>query len=166
MESTIENDSVNPYKSPEAAVIETSNESELSPIFERFSTWAVIGLSVITLGIYALYWLYTRTERLNQHTDAPIGSAFISSAFVFYVLSLIPTLNYFMEINATLVAVMSLASIISPILMYVWFFKIRNRINQLLNTAKGDESWLGPIYTFFFTIYYIQYKINSKIDNE
>jgi len=166
MESTIDNDAVNPYKSPEASVIDTTIEDGLSHVFERFSTWATIGLSVITLGIYAIYWLYSRTEQLNKHSEAPISSAFINTTVVFYVLSLIPNLNYFMEINATLIAAFGAVSVVSFVLMYVWIYKIRNRINLLLNTGKGDDSWLGPIYTFFFTIYYLQYKTNSVIDSE
>jgi len=166
MESTIENETVNPYKSPEASVIESTNEGGLSHIFERYSTWATIGLSVITLGIYVFYWLYTRTERLNQHTDAPIGSAFINTTIVFYVLSLLQYMEQFTEVSETFSAVIGFVAVISAILMYVWIYKIRNRINLLLNTVKGDESWLGPIYPFFFSIYYFQYKINGVIDSE
>lgn len=31
----------------------------------RFTTWAVVGLAIVTLGIYLIYWLFVRTKRLS-----------------------------------------------------------------------------------------------------
>ena len=71
----------NPYKAPEAAVSEAAGE-KLSDVYDRFTAWAVFGLGVITLGIYYIYWMYTRTRRLNPHIEEPISDAFIYTTLV------------------------------------------------------------------------------------
>lgn len=37
------------------------------------SPWAVVGLSIITLGIYALYWQYATFKELRAYSGAGIG---------------------------------------------------------------------------------------------
>ena len=37
------------------------------------SPWAVIGLSIITLGIYALYWQYATFKEMNDYSGQGIG---------------------------------------------------------------------------------------------
>jgi hypothetical protein len=37
------------------------------------SPWAVIGLSIITLGIYALYWQYATFKELRDYSGTGIG---------------------------------------------------------------------------------------------
>jgi len=44
------------------------------PAGKRRSPWAVLGLSVVTLGIYHLYWLYKMYQEMADHTgDGPSG---------------------------------------------------------------------------------------------
>lgn len=45
------------------------------PIGKVRSTWAVIGLSVITLGIYALYYYFVTHEEMKQHSGEGLGGA-------------------------------------------------------------------------------------------
>jgi hypothetical protein len=47
----------------------------LGPIGKVRSTWAVIGLSIITLGIYALYYYYATHEEMKQHSGEGVGGA-------------------------------------------------------------------------------------------
>lgn len=166
MENTLDNETENPYKAPEAEVVNRTDQGGLSHVFERFSTWGVIGLAIVTLGLYSIYWLYSRTGQLNKHANNPIGAAFINITIGLCVIGFVNNLSYVLNFNATVAAILALSSVIGTILTIVWVFKIRNRINLLLNSAKGDASRLGPVFTFFLNIYYLQYKINSIIDRE
>jgi len=45
----------------------------LGPVGKVRSTWGVIGLSIITLGIYSLYWQFATHEEMKQHSGEGLG---------------------------------------------------------------------------------------------
>lgn len=45
----------------------------LGPIGKVRSTWAVIGLSIITFGIYGLFYYFTTYEEMKQHSGEGLG---------------------------------------------------------------------------------------------
>jgi hypothetical protein len=45
------------------------------PIGKVRSTWAVIGLSLITFGIYGLYYYFATHEEMKQHSGEGVGGA-------------------------------------------------------------------------------------------
>lgn len=47
----------------------------LGPVGKVRSTWAVIGLSIITLGIYSLYYYFATHEEMKQHSGEGVGGA-------------------------------------------------------------------------------------------
>jgi Domain of unknown function (DUF4234) len=47
----------------------------MGPVGKVRSTWAVIGLSVITLGIYSLYYYFATHEEMKQHSGEGLGGA-------------------------------------------------------------------------------------------
>jgi hypothetical protein len=47
----------------------------LGPIGKVRSTWAVIGLSIITFGIYGLYYYFATHEEMKQHSGEGVGGA-------------------------------------------------------------------------------------------
>ncbi len=47
----------------------------LGPIGKIRSTWAVIGLSIITFGIYGLYYYFAAHEEMKQHSGDGLGGA-------------------------------------------------------------------------------------------
>jgi hypothetical protein len=161
----MENEQNNPYKTPEAAV-GVERGGQLSDVFDRFSAWGVLGLSFITLGIYGIYWMYSRTQRINPHTSEPIGSAFVTTTVALYVLGAMGNLAEVLDMSDTVIVVLSLASLISGIMGVIWIFKIRNRIHDYIGAVKGEKTWFGPVLTFFFSVIYVQYKINCVIDEE
>lgn len=153
----------NPYKAPEAQV-EAPATGDLNQVFDRFSAWGVFGLSIITFGIYTIYWLYTRTQRVNDRTESDISWAFVNATIVIYAISF---LSSFGELISPEVAmVLSLASLVAWIMMIVWAFKIRAAIHEYVNATKGNYDWANAFLTFFFSSLYLQYKINKIIDNQ
>jgi len=47
----------------------------LGPVGKVRSTWAVLGLSIITLGIYSLYYHFATHEEMKQHSGEGVGGA-------------------------------------------------------------------------------------------
>ncbi|HEY7774581.1 MAG TPA: DUF4234 domain-containing protein [Marinagarivorans sp.] len=153
----------NPYKAPEAQV-EAPATGELNQVFDRFTAWGVFGLSIITLGIYSVYWLYKRTQRVNDRTNSNISSAFVNATLVVYTISLLSNLGEL--VAPELAAVLGLAALAAWVMMIVWAFKIRAAIHEYVNASKGNYDWANAFLTFFFGALYLQYKINKIIDNQ
>jgi len=158
-------ETANPYQTPEASV-ETASGGKLSSVFDRFSAWGVFGLLLITLGIYGLYWLYNRTQRLNQHVENPISSTFITTTLVLYVIGILTNFAPLLGIAPEISLALGLAGLVGTIMWFVWLYKLRNRIHDYLSASKEKGNWFGPILTFFFNVIYLQYKINQSIDSE
>lgn len=54
----------------------------------------------------------------------------------------------------------------SLIVGLVCTFKFRNRLNQYAEAGRGDPYWLGGVATFFLYVFYLNYKLNQRIDAE
>ncbi len=158
------NDQVdNPYKAPDSDVAQVSNGG-LNGIFDRFSAWAVFGLAFITSGVYTMWWAHSRTQKLNPYIDEPIEKSFINTTFILIGCYFVGA--FVTGVNTTIGAVLMFLGFVGYIMLIVWFFKLRNRLNTHLGYVKGDRNWIGPILTFFFNSTYLQYKINAVIDEE
>ena len=73
------------YRPPSAELLGEGNLKE----FQRFSTWYVVGLTIITLTFYLPYWLYTRTSILNELSENKISIIFTRFTVSFYVLTFV-----------------------------------------------------------------------------
>ena len=51
----------------------TTNTGSTGPLGQPRGVVFVIVISIITLGIYSLYWVYKTTEEMKQHTGEGIG---------------------------------------------------------------------------------------------
>lgn len=153
----------NPYQAPES-VVDSTESGRLSNVFERFTTWAVFGLSIITLGIYSVYWLYSRTRQINEFVPNPISQGLKYTAIVCFGCSVLA--NFVSLVDPAIGGVLSLIGLIGTVLYIIWAFAMRNRIHAYLGIGPKDPRRLGPILTFFLSVYYLQYKINKFIDQE
>ncbi len=127
--------------------------------FKRFSAWGVFGLSVITLGLYPIYWLYSRARKLNEFHQNPLSEplllAYVGVSIAILVLSF--TEPFVPALGAMSGALDSL-SLVNLVLYLMVLFKLRNRLAEVIGGS------LGGIMTFFFNVIYLQYKINEAID--
>ena len=152
------------YKPPASDVTKRSNPDYGNiQIFERFSTWYVLGLSVITLNLYGAYWLYTRTNKLNQIIHYKISNTFSQTTLILYVLSYV---IYFggliLEIGDSYFLMgSSIFDLVANILVLVWVYKFRNRLSE---TFSGEHFRIGIVLPFFLMHIYLQYKLNELID--
>jgi hypothetical protein len=158
---------INPYAPPKARLEAWVNPGTVQA-FPRFSTWGVLLLDVVTLGIYPLYWLYTRTEILNRTLPSkqiPMGLAV--AVVVLFVTNVAASLvHQIYPHHFGVAAASSTINLILTIVDLVWVFKFRNRLNEFFASPKGDRYWLGVLLTFFFGVLYLQYKLNQLIDQE
>jgi len=162
-------DNQNPYATPSSNVSSDSIGQDVEKIksFKRFTTWGVVGLAIITLGIYGYYWMISRTKVLNSLIpENKIAGWVVPSVIAIGVinifLSLLPSVAPEVAAQAAVISIP--LSLIGFVLVLIWAFKFRNRLNIISGSSKGNVFWLGPILTFFFQLYYFQYKINQMHD--
>lgn len=155
-----EEDTVNPYAPPQAPVADGPiGEGVLA--FRRFSAWSVFGLTLITLGIYGVYWLYSRTRSLNQMLPAaPIGEGFINATLVLYAINFVVAVAAgFNADDAQINMFSNVVGVLSAILVIAWAFMFRDALSKITQRPKGNG-----VLTFFLSSIYLQYKINQSID--
>jgi len=149
-----------PYEAP-SADLEVEGVGKGISNFERFSAWGVFGLSFITLGIYPVYWLYTRSKVLNSFSDNEIPLNLLNILIGVVIISFATSfLSGFMPENNSLLTLNGLSSLAYMVLYLVVLFKFRNRLRDITNTK------ISGIITFFGSAIYLQYKINEAIDGQ
>lgn len=156
----------NPYQPPQSDVSLPDTRENSIEIFGQFSTWAVFGLSIITLGIYNIYWLYTRTRLLNKlkYVD-PVSENFMKITTAIYVLSMpLGFIDGFLAQYPYILLLTKLVSATGTIMALVWVFMFRNQLNSFLYQSDKPTSKLGPVMTFLFQIIYLSYKVNENIE--
>ena len=152
---------LNPFHTP------TSNLEHRSAVLSDlpyFSTWWVFVLSIITLYFYALYWLYSRSRILNNILpNDPIPGVLMIGVPVVWIGSIIfdifassfqlgvPGTDWSFLFNWT-----------SSLGLIYWVFYIRWRLLYLFR-ASNLEIKIGPFKTFFFSPFYLSYKINEAL---
>jgi hypothetical protein len=156
----------NPYETPNADLSTADEQSERLDIFKRFSTWYVFGLGTITLGLYILYWLYTRTKILNRLKGVnPIGDNFLSVTIAINVVSLpLSFAQPLLKDYGNYILIPDIVSLISTVLLLVWAFKFRHRLNNFLVEHQTPHRKAGPVFTFLFQSLHLSYKINENLD--
>lgn len=156
----------NPYKTPETELVQKNNNFNLLNSFEKFSTWNVFGLMIITLSLYLLYWIYTRTKILNTLPSVePIDDAFINTCLALFFVSIgLAVGEVYMGDNAAYILTSQFISMMSNIFLIVWAFKFKNRLNTYLSNHVSGCRYLGPFMTFFFQVLYLSYKLNENME--
>jgi hypothetical protein len=157
---------IDPYAPPRAAIADPTAGDYRD--FARISTWWVLVLSFITLGLYAPYWLYTRIKTLNGMVSSrPIPLSLPIAVCVLCAANVASGLLAGIYPDATGVKVLSTvvqwASIIANL---VCVFTLRNRLNADAGAQRDSPYWVGGVATFFFQVLYLNYKLNQRIDAE
>jgi hypothetical protein len=119
-------------------------------------------LALFTFGIYGLYWLYSRVNKLNQLTENPVPVALVHSYIALAITSWVCQGMIVADpSNAEWAGALNLlATLVSVIVYWVTIFKMRNR---LCDDVLGEPRWNGFL-TWFFNMFYINYKVNQAID--
>ena len=123
--------------------------------YPKQNIFLLILLAIVTLGIYVPFW-YKKYMKLSDFSSIKSGmvNAFLALQIV-YVINTIIELTYFSVILLVILLFLDLIIIITIFILQIILAFDMRRI--LIN--KGQE--VNPILTFFFTVFYLQYKINK-----
>ena len=127
------------------------------------STARLVLLTIVTYAVYPVYFMKRLTGQVNACLDSGlrISDGFVVANFIFAYLSLAMLLPYILVPEGHPVEYLSkIFDHLSLLLLLVWSFKVRNRMNIILASRPGNPSWFHGFWTFLFQYYYINYKIN------
>ena len=159
----MEDEARNPYQTP-ASDVNFAGDKEGITHFRRFSAWAVFGLSLITLGIYALYWLYTRSKIINGFHTRKIADGLILGCVITFVISVVTGIMVEFYEQSLLLAFISLFCNLLYFILYITLsFAFRNRLQELTGSRVSIILTL-LLSLIFLSCIYLQYRINVAID--
>jgi drug/metabolite transporter (DMT)-like permease len=123
----------------------------MGPVGKTRSPWAIIGLSIITLGIYGLYWQYATFKEMKEHSNEGIGGglALVIAIFVgfvncFLMPSEIANLYKARGQEAPVSAVTGCWILLPIVGAFVWLFKVQGRLNDYWDaTPPLTEGFAG-----------------------
>jgi len=134
--------------------------SSINTLRDRISskTWNLVLLTAATGGIYPLMWLYRNNKVINEVTETQI----VSDIYLIWIAVCVGLNGALVRTeDDSLIILAGLLGIASATLYVVWAFKAKKALEEYcLNQYKIDIRMNG-LYTFLFTIYYINYCIND-----
>jgi len=125
----------------------------------------VILCVLITYGIYIPVWFLNRKDTFNdlnskeKLSNGPI--IFLLIIFILSAIMLIPSILFIeTEPGIMIDALNRIITLVGGIIILVLSFKVRKILSEHYKT-----NLLG-VTTFFFTLFYLQYKINQFLENK
>ena len=128
------------------------------------STWKLLGLTIITYGVYSAHYIKGKTSIINEHCQESerISESFVTFILVINYISLALFFPYlFVEETHPIAILSGLIDFICSVAFIVWGFKARNRMNSILSVTKTDNEWFHGLWTFLFTPLYFNFKVNK-----
>jgi len=154
-----------PYHTPAAKLQADLTDNTPMKHLPQISVWYVFALNILTLGLYYPYWLYTRSNIINQLVENKIPLNLMSTVLGLFLINLVFSfMSGTQPDNLDYQAASSLSTIIYSISTLFWAFAMRNRLHQLSQASKQSGFWISAILTILFQMLYLQYKINQYID--
>lgn len=165
----------NPYATPKADLIIKSSSSGDINSLPSVPTFTTIILSLATLGMYDLYWMYTRSKLLNEISDSKkISRRFVAVILTLEIITYPFTVYYWvtflskMEVSKAIqVPIDELDSIVTIltysclILTLFWAFIFRRVFHEVLKIEYGNPLWGNAGLVILFEMYYLNFKINQ-----
>lgn len=134
----------------------------LTEIFEVDSVLKTLALCILTIGSYLIYKLYRFSNQINQHTELKISNIFISITVFLFTVSLVSLIYGLVNFDDLAILKSSIGiHMVSSVFDVAWIIMVRNRINLISGSNKGDKLWLNPLVTSIFHVIYMQHKINQ-----
>lgn len=139
--------------------------------FKKQSIVAVIFFSFLTLGIYPAAWLYGYRDAFDAlQSQKKLSLPWIIVAIVAYCASAIMILLVFVVPDPNQVKTISdlaqAVSLIGAIAVLIESLKARHILDDHYNGALKMNVTFSKTLTFFFTILYLQYKMNKILEME
>ena len=119
---------------------------------------------MLTIGSYLIYKLYRFSNQINEHTELKISKYFILITVILFGISLASLIYGLVNIHDLSILKSSIViHLVSSVFDVTWIVMVRNRINQISGSSKGDILWLNPFITSIFHVIYMQHKINQSL---
>ena len=131
--------------------------------FKDQSTAKLVGLGIITYGVYLAYYIKKQTPRINKiiGEEERISKGFVDSITAMSYISLILFFAYLEVDDGHPVEIVSdIFERVLAIMLIIWGFKARNRIHSAYEITTEDTEWFHGFWTFGFSPVYFNYKIN------
>jgi L-asparagine transporter-like permease len=141
-------------------------ETEKISKFPRINVIYVIFLSYITFSFYIFFWLKKYSNILNKElSDKKISNIWFPLSITVTIINFVMIfIEIFTNDNPQIVLIGKQINTIYIIILILWLFKVRDKMNIVLETEKNTQYWYSGILTFFFNIWYLQYKTNRIQD--
>jgi len=136
--------------------------------FKKKSVLGMLFLSFITCGFYVPYYFL----KLKESTDTVVTTAYeilpkIKYLFVCWIVSFGLSLLFFfhgLPLDSLLfVCLVNLFALSELIVMVFLAFDFKDKLDDHLNGTLKKKISFSSLATFFFGIYYLQYKINKAL---
>jgi hypothetical protein len=131
------------------------------PPFKRQNIFVLLVLYLGTLGIYGFFWMHRQIKVVNARVDPPP-----MSLIAFWVLVGMFALNIglgFTGVPEDTSRIFGWATGVGWLILY---FNLRTALNVAFRVQPGDLAFSNKIGTFFFSLIYLQHKINTYLRNE
>ncbi|MEW6998575.1 hypothetical protein AADZ86_12840 [Colwelliaceae bacterium BS250] len=141
-------------------------KKEFTKIFEADSVIKTLVLCILTIGAFLIYKLYHFSKQINQHTDHKISTVFVAITILLFTLSLGCLIYGLVNLDDAVILRNSIGiHVLSTVFDVTWIIMVRNRINLIAGSHKGEKLWLNPFITSIFHVIYMQHKINQGLSN-
>jgi len=139
-------------------------EKKLIKVFEEDSVIKNLVLCILTIGSYLIYKLYRFSSQINEHTELRISKLFMCIAIILFTISLGSLIHVLANWHDSVILNISIGvHATSTVFDITWIIMVRNRINLIAGSNKGDKLWLNPFITSILHVVYMQHKINQGL---
>ena len=138
---------------------------QIVPEFRKQNVLLLILLYFGTLGIYTIFWLRRQILTVN----AKAGENIISPAAVWVVVGLYAMVFGYSITDGFMTLSKDsdlLVRLVFNVGLLIVFFMVRDGLNRGMGLRNGDRGSIGKAGTFFFSLFYIQHKINVYLKNQ
>lgn len=134
--------------------------------FQEKNVWLVLLLTIITGGIYAIFWLRQQARLIHALRPDLIPAKSLALANILFGLIIISTAIDIASIFSHSSAIDNTSNIFGRVvglLALVFLFQVRAGFNGLISAQKGTDSWCNGLYTWLLSVVYLQHYLNKMI---
>lgn len=128
-------------------------------------------LATATYGIYVVVWLYRNSRIIEQVTNTKIVGdkyilwmAFLIACMVGNQTEAANAISHPTAQNMSALKVGGIANIAFVVMVIVWAYKAKNALESYVREQLGIHWQLNSAWTFFLSVFYINYCINDLPD--
>lgn len=131
----------------------------------------MIGLTVLTLGVYPFLWLWSNRENFAIFSEKPYTqwSVLIACALQFWSVLIGQTGDIYEDIDENIFLVLNTIYLLGQLALIIYTFivismpSLKGLSNLLLKEERLDLR-INPVWAFLFSYFYMNYKINEISD--